>query len=401
MNDWMKKVRTPTRYRIGNNQVSLKINSRHLIMSLGVFFSFIILYLVIFKQTDKSIDHKYEGLYAPKNKILYEIYNDGEIKTYDFKYPLSDPIQTGETKKFKLLAIADLDTSSKIEGKETKFVSYLLKGNLLLNNDLRNAEIHFETEPTELSTQYSYGDRGMELSELIVFNGKLYSCDDRTGIIYQINVEKNMAIPWVILVDGDGKNTSKGFKCEWMTVKDQKLFVGGLGKEWTTAQGVLVNHNPQWIKVVGHLGDVSHVDWVENYNKIRKEGGFLYPGYMVFESCAWSTLEKKWYFLPRRASKERYDEKLDEQRATNLMISTDENFENVSYKSIGTIVPIRGYSSFKFVPGTNQRLIIALKSEEDNGSTRTYVTLFDISGLILVQDKQISSKLKYEGIEFI
>ncbi|RMZ92860.1 soluble calcium-activated nucleotidase 1 isoform X2 [Brachionus plicatilis] len=186
-----------------------------------------------------------------------------------------------------------------------------------------------------------------------------------------------------------------------MTVKDDKLYVGGLGKEWTTGQGVLVNHNPQWIKVVGHLGDVSHVDWVENYNKIRKEGGFMYPGYMVFESCAWSSSEKKWYFLPRRASKERYDEKLDEHRATNLMISADENFENISYKSIGTIVPIRGYSSFKFVPETNERLIIALKSEEDNGSTRTYVTLFDVNGLILVQDKLISNKLKYEGIEFI
>ena len=28
--------------------------------------------------------------------------------------------------------------------------------------------------------------------------------------------------------------TFKGMKCEWMTVKDEHLYVGGLGKEWTT-----------------------------------------------------------------------------------------------------------------------------------------------------------------------
>lgn len=375
MNDWMKKVRTPTRYRIGNNQVNLKINSKHVIMVLGISLIFLILYLLIFKHSNNDqVNYRYQDLHESKSKFIYEVYNDGESKSYKSVYPLTQPVAKGESKIYKLLAIADLDTNSKVTGKETKYISYLLRGKLELNNDLRNAEIEFEIEPTELSTQYSYGDRGMELSELVVFNGKLYSCDDRTGIIYEIKAESNMAIPWVILVDGDGKNTSKGFKCEWMTVKDKKLFVGGLGKEWTTGKGVLVNHNPQWVKVVGHLGDVSHVDWVDNYNKIRSQGGYTYPGYMVFESCAWNNNEQKWYFLPRRASKERYDEKLDEQRATNLMISADEHFEKISYKSIGTIVPIRGYSSFKFVPNTNERLIIALKSEEDNGMTRTYVT---------------------------
>lgn len=70
----------------------------------------------------------------------------------------------------------------------------------------------------------------MELSELVVFNGHLYSCDDRTGIIYEILIEKKLAIPWVILSDGNGKVSGKGFKCEWMTVKDKKLYVGGLGE---------------------------------------------------------------------------------------------------------------------------------------------------------------------------
>lgn len=47
----------------------------------------------------------------------------------------------------------------------------------------------------------------MELSELVVFNGKLLTFDDRTGIVFE--VEKANVTPWVILQDGDGKS-SKG-----------------------------------------------------------------------------------------------------------------------------------------------------------------------------------------------
>lgn len=53
----------------------------------------------------------------------------------------------------------------------------------------------------------------MELSELRVFNGKLYTFDDRTGIVYQI-VDNQKLIPWVLLVDGDGQSM-KG-ECERM-----------------------------------------------------------------------------------------------------------------------------------------------------------------------------------------
>lgn len=47
----------------------------------------------------------------------------------------------------------------------------------------------------------------MELSELVVFNGHLYTVDDHTGVVYRI--EDNKAVPWVILPDGDG-TVSKG-----------------------------------------------------------------------------------------------------------------------------------------------------------------------------------------------
>ena len=35
-----------------------------------------------------------------------------------------------------------------------------------------------------------------------------------------------------------------------MARKGDKLYVGGLGKEWTTPNGVVLHHNPQWVKII-------------------------------------------------------------------------------------------------------------------------------------------------------
>lgn len=394
MNDWQRfgYKRPTTRYYRLIQQLNLK-KLLKMILYGSIFF------LAVFLLISKFLTRE------ENDKNMFKLPNDNLIKNnvYNSVYPLSSPVidKIEGTITYKLLAIADLDTNSRLIKTESKFSSYLLKGKITLSDDLKKAHINFESQATEINSQYSYGDRGMELSELIVFNGRLYSCDDRTGIVYEIVIEKNLAIPWVILADGDGMNTGKGFKCEWMAVKDKQLYIGGLGKEWTTPKGVALNDYPQWIKVVGQMGDVGHVNWSKNYNKIRSELGFSFPGYMIFESCCWDEINSLWYFLPRRASNQSYDELLDEKRATNLMIFTDEDFKIINHHQIGKIVPTRGYSSFKFVPNTNNQLIIALKSEEDSGKTRTYVNLFNINGGVLIKDILLSDSLKYEGIEFV
>lgn len=71
---------------------------------------------------------------------------------------------------------------------------------------------------------------------------------------------------------------SLGFKAEWLAVKDEHLYVGGLGKEWTTSTGEVVNENPEWVKVVGRKGGVDHESWVSNYNALRAAAGIQPPG---------------------------------------------------------------------------------------------------------------------------
>ena len=57
-------------------------------------------------------------------------------------------------------------------------------------------------------------------------------------------------------------------------------------------------------------------------------------------------------------------------------------------------------SSFKFIPGTNDEIIVALKSEEDQEKIASYILAFSIDGEILLEETRIGD-YKYEGIEFV
>lgn len=61
-------------------------------------------------------------------------------------------------------------------------------------------------------------------------------------------------------------------------------------------------------------GGVEHINWVENYKRLRSAVGIEYPGYMIHESAQWSSVYEKWFFLPRRASEQKYTEAEDEER---------------------------------------------------------------------------------------
>lgn len=54
------------------------------------------------------------------------------------------------------------------------------------------------------------------------------------------------------------------------------------------------------------------------------------------------------------------------------------------------------------MPNTHDKLIVALKSEENQGKTSSYIMAFDIDGTILLPETKIDGgDYKYEGIEFI
>ncbi|PAV56999.1 hypothetical protein WR25_01857 isoform B [Diploscapter pachys] len=267
--------------------------------------------------------------------------------------------------EWEIFLVTDLDHDSKTaDGK--KWQSLAKRGTLKLSKDQKKAEVKWrDAEDFYLSTNIAAGGRAMELSDLVVFDGRLFVCDDRTGLIFW--VENKQAIPWLIVNDGPG-NVIKGLKAEWMTVKGEELFVGGLGKEWTTTSGEYVNDHPMWIKKVNAKGAVTHINWKDVFIRVRAAIGIQYPGYMIHEAVQWSDVHGKWFFLPRRASNDTYSEEADETRGTNYMVVGNEKLTQFNAVRIDTDGNTRkGYSAFQFIPGTKDSLIVALKSEEKDG----------------------------------
>lgn len=310
--------------------------------------------------------------------------------------------------------IADLDKQSRVrhdEGdgstNELKFKSYLLTGKIFAR-DPNKYEVSWDGEAIQIDGKLNEGGRGMELSELIIFNNALLSFDDRTGVVYELTKD-NRVVPRHVITEGDGY-TSKGMKIEWATVKDDLLYIGSFGKEFTNSNGTEVLHeNNFWVSTIDGEGNVKYNDWKPVYTLVRNAVGASFPGYVIHEAVGWSQALKKWVFLPRRISSESYDEVKDESRGSNLMILVEEDFSKAEVREVGVKTPTRGFSTFKFAPGTNDEIIVALKSEErcetandvEVCSQKTFVTVVSTRGDVLMEELEIPSKYKYEGLEFI
>lgn len=382
--DWRKSLRSPPSYRIGTTTFRFHF---HFVFIIICVTTLIILFYYV-----------KPGPRSPYSDSLFEKFHPPVHQAYNYTYPLSAPIIGSGMRTYRIGIVADLDKESRIVG-QNAWKSYYKKGYLSYNAAKETIVVSFDSDPVvELRNGYSLNGRGMELSELVTFNGKLLTFDDRTGLVFELNNEKVTGL-W-LLMDGDGK-TTKGFKSEWATVKDEVLYVGSMGKEWTTSSGEFESFDPMYVKAVSMNGEVHHINWVSNYKKIREVVGIEWPGYMIHESGMWSPVHRKWFFLPRRCSKNTYNETLDEMMGCNLLISAEENFNKVKVVKLGTYKPTFGFSSFKFVPGTDDSVIVALQTEELNGKTSTYITAFTITGKVLLPPERIETDLKYEGLEFI
>lgn len=235
----------------------------------------------------------------------------------------------------------------------------------------------------------------MELSELVTFNNRLLSFDDKTGIVFEIIDGK--VKPWIILTDGE-----KGFKSEWATVKNHFLYVGSTGSPWISKNGSVLNENSLVMQVC-KTGKVKTLNWYNNYAALRKASGFEFPGFVLHESGIWSKIHKKWFFLPRFCSKEELSKDKEKSPGCNLLMTADEKFEDIKIVDIplsGEYRKVQGFSSFQFVPGSNDTIIVALKTTETDLVMNTFVCVFDIYGYNIYGKIDVFLD-KYEGIEFI
>eukprot|EP00975_Prorocentrum_lima_P030077 6309715-Prorocentrum_lima.AAC.1 len=80
-----------------------------------------------------------------------------------------------------------------------------------------------------------------------------------------------------------------------------------------------------------------------------------------------------------------------------------EFFEDIESRHVGpAVVSTHGFSSFKFLPNSQDRVIVAVKSEENSalGTQSSYLTVFQIDGKVLMEEVRIPHAFKFEGVEF-
>lgn len=185
LRDWRQALNSTPVYRVSNSTLRFQTKFVFLITILGIFALFF-------------IHNEYNGHMTVPDNIKADYYK------YNNTYPLTEPKITVHGIQYRIGIITDLDTNSKLDN---LWISYFLKGILIWNSENESIIIHWDQNPTVLNSSYGVAGRGMELSELIVFDGRLLTVDDHTGIVYEIKEDK--VIPWVILTDGDG-NINKG-----------------------------------------------------------------------------------------------------------------------------------------------------------------------------------------------
>jgi soluble calcium-activated nucleotidase 1 len=316
---------------------------------------------------------------------------------------------------FRFAAVTDMDQLSKVAGsKKPLFRSTLLPGTIQWDPETKKYSIEFE-ETRTLTSYHNEAGRGMELSELTLYHNRLLSFDDRTGTVFEI-LNRNRGtdsyvVPRFVITEGDG-DTDKGMKWEWATVKGDDLYMGSMGKEYTNPDGSIANRNNLWIGVLTKTGELKRKDWTKEFNLVREALGASYPGYVVHEAVLWSQAMKKWVFLPRRVSSEAYDEVKDERKGSNKVVLVDENFTSAKVVDIDMKDhdPLHGFSTFAFVPNTNDQHALAIRSVEEDCvggdeslcKQRTYFMVFDVTtGEVLMDETRYNTDTKYEGVEFV
>ncbi|KAF1336431.1 Soluble calcium-activated nucleotidase, partial [Globisporangium splendens] len=311
---------------------------------------------------------------------------------------------------FGLVIVADLDKKSRDEtSSKPLFFSFLQHATLKItkNDVLQKDEYSVKWgEKRKFTTTMNEAGRGFELSELTWFDGKLLAFDDRTGIVYRLKDFEGgkpiRAIPEHIVMEGDGI-TGKGQKHEWATVKDDELYMGSVGKEYTDNDGNVLADSNLWVAVMDKHGEVHHEDWTSNFARVRTALGADWPGYVVHEAIEWSPVHRQWFILPRRVSTEAYNDMLDEKRGSNKLVVASEDFSTIEVREVGKLTPLRGFSSFKFLPRTGDNIIVAIKSVEidvENLQT-SFITVFDIKGNTLLEETELPGGHKYEGIALL
>jgi len=318
--------------------------------------------------------------------------------------------------RFRFAAVTDLDQLSRVTDNEKPlFKSILLPGIITRDPSTEKYSIEFENTRT-LTSKHNEAGRGMELSELTLFDDRLLAFDDRTGSVFEIlSKDKgtdSFVVPRFVITEGSG-DTDKGMKWEWAAVKNGELYMGSMGKEYTNPDGSIANTNNLWVDILSPRGELRRLDWAEKYNFVRAQLDASPPGYCIQEAILWSSHMKKWVFVPRRISSDAYDENTDERKGSNKLVLVNDAFTEAKVVEIQMkeVDPLHGFSTISFVPNTKDQHILAIRTVEEDCvggdenlcKQRSYFMVFHVeTGEVLLEETKYPEEgMKFEGVEFV
>ncbi|OAF69145.1 hypothetical protein A3Q56_03082 [Intoshia linei] len=383
-----KKSQEPEKNIVETIQFDLK-----LILMIVVFVILIILLIIFF------------ALYLSqlmKNSSSNSAYNYNE--TYPLTNYLQDQLDSyADIIDVKVLLLSNEQRRKNRTSMEMKWGSTLKTVHLNMSRD------YTVSRPTaSLSVNLDlirnvdiWNDNFMKLMDIVVYNGEMISLNTKFNLIYNLDVLAKSAQPRFFYQDIG--NAFDSIKIEWITTKDEFLYMGGTGSTYDTNGNASIDLNYH-VYVFDSANKKEILSWKDKYQFLQQQTEFDVPGYISHEAVAWDSCKKRWCFLPRRASKLQYEKSRDRQSATNLLLCMNDDMSDFTKTEIGAIEYTRGFSAFRFVPNTNCELIVAIKTEhfgiDENAKTESYFWLFDIFGSVYVNNLFIDKTI-YTGLEFL
>ena len=129
-------------------------------------------------------------------------------------------------------------------------------------------------------------------------------------------------------------------KIEWATVKDDLVWIGSNGKEWTDERtGKVLHENTMWVKTIDANGKISNINWEMIYRALRTAANSTFPGYLWHEAVHWDARTKHWIILPRKQSTRTIHQKM-RKRGTNILIIANEDFTEIKISEVGPKEPV-------------------------------------------------------------
>ncbi|EDR27110.1 Apyrase precursor, putative [Entamoeba dispar SAW760] len=316
-----------------------------------------------------------------------------------FKYPIVlDNYQSYE-KEMKSINIGMISDDDELTKYGNDYYCQIYLGKIHITDKGWEYE---ETSHSKFISKFNKGKRGNELSELVWYNKKLYGFDDKTGIGYEINIDRQELYPRIIFNEGNG-STESGMKVEWGTVYNDEMIVGSQGNIHVNG---IDDYSNSYIYHINTQLEKRVESWIDKYERINKVLNISYPGYITNEGILYSNMYHEWYIFPRKVSKIEWIDELDEIASSQYIIICDEDINVCRKYKDPQYVNERCFSSIKILP-FNERTVIYTKSVEHNGKIESYIGAISLDGVnenenvkIVMKDTLIS-KYKIEGIEVL